>query len=208
MLLLGGTIAFAQAPSEPFPPAASVKQLMLDLIHPSSNDILLAIYRGGPEPMTREWAAVRRSAVTLAESGNMLDDAGPRAGSGGLDEGREIAGGRRKRRVQGRAGQRRATRSRRSPEPWTLPAPRVTSSTGRTCFHEGRRVEMSYSRRNFLKAAGSRRRAHRRERGSADCGPHGSCGLSDAVRQRKGCRSSSTARRMPPNTKHAPPCGK
>ena len=47
-LLLGGMIAFAQTPSEPFPPAASVKQLMLDLIHPSSNDILLAIYRGGP----------------------------------------------------------------------------------------------------------------------------------------------------------------
>ena len=65
------TIAFAQAPSESFPPAASVKQLMLDLIHPSSNDILLAIYRGGPKD-EKEWAAVRRSAVTLAESGNML----------------------------------------------------------------------------------------------------------------------------------------
>jgi cytochrome c556 len=70
-LLLGGTIALAQAPSEPFPPAASVKQLMLDLIHPSSNDILFAIYRGGPKD-DAEWAAVRRSAVTLAESGNML----------------------------------------------------------------------------------------------------------------------------------------
>ena len=65
------TIAFAQAPSEPFPPVASVRQLMLDLIHPSSNDILLAIYRGGPKD-EKEWAAVRRSAVTLAESGNML----------------------------------------------------------------------------------------------------------------------------------------
>src|SRR6202162_4081566 len=65
------TIAFAQTPSEPFPPVASVRQLMLDLIHPSSNDILLAIYRGGPKD-EKEWAAVRRSAVTLAESGNML----------------------------------------------------------------------------------------------------------------------------------------
>jgi hypothetical protein len=65
------TIAFPQAPSESFPPIASVKQLMLDLIHPSSNDILLAIYRGGPKD-EKEWAAVRRSAVTLAESGNML----------------------------------------------------------------------------------------------------------------------------------------
>jgi len=67
----GGILAFAQATSEPFPPAASVKQLMLDLIHPSSNDILLAIYRGGPKD-EKDWAAVRRSAVTLAESGNML----------------------------------------------------------------------------------------------------------------------------------------
>jgi len=44
---------------------------MLDMIHPSSNDILLAIYRGGPKD-EKEWAAVRRSAVTLAESGNLL----------------------------------------------------------------------------------------------------------------------------------------
>jgi len=71
MLVLGHTIAFAQASSEPFPPAASVKQLMLDLIYPSSNDLLLAIYRGGPKDET-EWAAVRRSALTLAESGSML----------------------------------------------------------------------------------------------------------------------------------------
>ena len=65
------TITFAQSPSQSFPPVASVKQLMLDLIHPSSNDILLAIYRGGPKD-DKDWAAVRRSAVTLAESGNML----------------------------------------------------------------------------------------------------------------------------------------
>src|SRR5712692_7133812 len=73
--LLVGTVASAQAPSEPFPPAASIKQLMLDLIHPSSNDILLAIYRGGPPGGAKdekEWAAVRRAALTLAESGNML----------------------------------------------------------------------------------------------------------------------------------------
>jgi hypothetical protein len=55
--------------------AASVKQLMLDLIHPSSNDILLAIYRGGPAggpTDEKEWAAVRRAALALAESGNLL----------------------------------------------------------------------------------------------------------------------------------------
>jgi cytochrome c553 len=71
ILLFGGTIALAQAPSEPLPPTSTVKQLMLDLIYPSSNDILLAIYRGGQKD-EKEWAAVRRAAVTLAESGNML----------------------------------------------------------------------------------------------------------------------------------------
>ena len=75
VVLAGGfsirTVVFAQSPSETFPPVATVRQLMLDLIHPSSNDILLAIYRGGPKD-EKEWAAVRRSAVTLAESGNML----------------------------------------------------------------------------------------------------------------------------------------
>jgi hypothetical protein len=70
-LLVGGATAFAQTVAEPFPSAATVKQLMLDLIHPSSNDILLAVYRGGPKD-EREWAALRRSALALAESGNML----------------------------------------------------------------------------------------------------------------------------------------
>lgn len=64
--LLAETLGLAQAP-----PVASVKQIMLDVIHPSSNDILLAIYRGGPKD-EKEWAAVRRSALTLAESGNLL----------------------------------------------------------------------------------------------------------------------------------------
>jgi hypothetical protein len=81
LLLVCGTIALAQAPSEPFPPAASVKQLMLDLIHPSSNDILLAIYRGGPKD-EKEWAVVRRSALTLAESGTLLMTGGRSRDSG------------------------------------------------------------------------------------------------------------------------------
>ena len=64
-------VAFAQSSPASLSPAASIKQLMLDVIHPSSNDILLAIYRGGPKD-EKEWAAVRRSALTLAESGNLL----------------------------------------------------------------------------------------------------------------------------------------
>ena len=61
----------AQAPSEALRPVATMKQLMVDIIHPAANDILLLVHRGGPGD-DREWAAVRRSAMTLAESGNLL----------------------------------------------------------------------------------------------------------------------------------------
>jgi hypothetical protein len=71
VLILIATCGFAQAPPESFPPVATMKQLMVDLIHPASNDILLFVYRGGPKD-EKEWAAVRRGAVTLAESGNLL----------------------------------------------------------------------------------------------------------------------------------------
>ena len=71
LILNMGICASAQAPSESFPPAATLQQLMVDLIHPASNDILLFIYRGAPKD-EKEWAAVRRSAVTLAESGSLL----------------------------------------------------------------------------------------------------------------------------------------
>ena len=71
VFILTATCSFAQVPSGSFPPAATMKQLMLDLIHPASNDILLLIYRGGPKD-ENEWAVVRRNALTLAESGNSL----------------------------------------------------------------------------------------------------------------------------------------
>jgi hypothetical protein len=65
-LILIAASAFAQTSGE-----ASMKQLMLDLIHPASNDILLFVNRGGSKN-DGEWATVRRSALTLAESGNLL----------------------------------------------------------------------------------------------------------------------------------------
>jgi hypothetical protein len=54
-------LALAQAP------VVTMKQLMVDLIHPASNGLLLAIYRGD-----RDWAEFRRNALILAESGNLL----------------------------------------------------------------------------------------------------------------------------------------
>jgi len=69
MCFLVALPAFAQVPQP------TMKQLMLDLIHPASNEILLQIHRGGPKT-DEEWAAVRRGAITLAESGNLLIERG------------------------------------------------------------------------------------------------------------------------------------
>jgi hypothetical protein len=71
ILILIATSSFGQAPSESVPPAATMKQLMLDMVYPASNDMLLLIYRGGPKDES-EWAAARRDSMTLAESGNLL----------------------------------------------------------------------------------------------------------------------------------------
>jgi len=62
-LVLAGAPAWAQT--------ATMKQLMLDLIHPASNEILLSVNRGGPKNEA-DWAVIRRSALTLEESGNLL----------------------------------------------------------------------------------------------------------------------------------------
>jgi cytochrome c556 len=70
-ILFAGMLCHAQSSSEPFPPVGTMRQLMFDLIHPAANDLLLSIYRGGPSN-AKEWAAARRNALTLAESGNLL----------------------------------------------------------------------------------------------------------------------------------------
>ena len=69
--LLTSTLAAQQAPADGLQPVATMKQLMLDVIHPASNSLLLAINRGGPGD-EQAWAEARRSAMTLAESGNLL----------------------------------------------------------------------------------------------------------------------------------------
>ena len=65
----GGVLA--QSSPETIQPVASMKQLMLDIIYPASNEILLFVSRGAPQE-EKEWDRVRRSAITLAESGNLL----------------------------------------------------------------------------------------------------------------------------------------
>jgi cytochrome c553 len=66
-----GLLAVTSALSTLAQTAATMKQLMLDLIHPASNEILLIVNRGGPAD-EKEWAAIRRSALTLAESEDLL----------------------------------------------------------------------------------------------------------------------------------------
>jgi hypothetical protein len=70
-LFLLSPAVFAQTPSDtPFQPVATMKQLMLDVIYPASNNVLLAINRDPADE--KEWADVRRGALMLAESGNLL----------------------------------------------------------------------------------------------------------------------------------------
>jgi hypothetical protein len=71
VVFMGPLALSAQVAPDPLQPVATMKQLMLDVIHPASNSVLLAINRGGPSD-DREWADVRRGALTLAESGNLL----------------------------------------------------------------------------------------------------------------------------------------
>lgn len=70
-LILIATRSFGQeAPKSPAS-GATVRQLMLDMIYPASNDLLLIVDRGGPKD-EGEWSAVRRDALNLSESGNLL----------------------------------------------------------------------------------------------------------------------------------------
>lgn len=67
LVLLG--VATAQAPSV-FQPVGSVSQLMVDIIYPAS-DALFYIERNPPKN-DHDWNVIRGTALTLAESGNLL----------------------------------------------------------------------------------------------------------------------------------------
>ena len=60
----------APAPASNFQNVATMSQLMVQMIYPTSNDIF---YIGRKPPQTDyEWGLVERGALTLAESGNLL----------------------------------------------------------------------------------------------------------------------------------------
>jgi cytochrome c553 len=62
-------LAVAQAPSS-FQPVGNMSQLMIDMIYPAS-DAIFYVERAAPQN-DRDWGALRATALTLAESGNLL----------------------------------------------------------------------------------------------------------------------------------------
>ena len=68
----GGQGGGRQAPAgNAGPPIDTMSDLMTSLVYPPTNNILLSIYRGGPQN-DADWATIQRNAVLLAESGNVL----------------------------------------------------------------------------------------------------------------------------------------
>jgi cytochrome c553 len=68
-LFFMAALAVAQAPSS-FQPVGNMSQLMIDMIYPAS-DAIFYVERAAPQN-DREWGALRATALTLAESGNLL----------------------------------------------------------------------------------------------------------------------------------------
>jgi len=63
------------------PPVGSMSDVMMSMVYPAASNILLSVYRGGPQD-DKEWVAIQRNAVLLAESGNALIRRGPAGGAG------------------------------------------------------------------------------------------------------------------------------
>jgi hypothetical protein len=66
VFLAGATMA--QAPE--FQPVGTVRQIMLDIVAPTS-DVIFKVPNQAPKN-DKEWTAVQDSALTLAEAGNLL----------------------------------------------------------------------------------------------------------------------------------------
>src|ERR1700704_5179834 len=68
MILLTTGVSLAQEPA--FRIVGTMSQLMIDIIYPTSDDIFYI--ERTPPVNDRDWAAIERSALMLAESGNLL----------------------------------------------------------------------------------------------------------------------------------------
>jgi hypothetical protein len=82
-LLIRSSTAKAQAggPAGNVQAVGTMSDVMVSMVYPAANSILLSLYRGGPQD-DKEWMALQRSAVLLAESGSVLMRRGPGGGEG------------------------------------------------------------------------------------------------------------------------------
>jgi len=80
MIFGGHSVARAQATGN-VQAVGSMSDVMVSMVYPATNNILLFVYRGGPQS-DADWASVQRSAVLLAETGNLLAMRGPAGDQG------------------------------------------------------------------------------------------------------------------------------
>jgi hypothetical protein len=73
LLIFGHSTATAQTAGAAVanPPVGSMSDVMVSMIYAPTNNILLSLYRGEPQD-EKEWVALQRNAVLLAESANVL----------------------------------------------------------------------------------------------------------------------------------------
>jgi hypothetical protein len=69
ILFFAAGLAIAQAPA-PYQPVGTMSQLMVDIIYPAS-DAIFYVDRDAPKNAA-QWNALQGTALTLAESGNLL----------------------------------------------------------------------------------------------------------------------------------------
>lgn len=63
------------------PAVGTMSDIMVSMVYPAANNLLLSIYRGGPQD-DKDWTAAKHNAVLLGESGTVLLARGPAAGQG------------------------------------------------------------------------------------------------------------------------------
>lgn len=80
VLTLGRSSAQAQTAGNT-QAVGTTSDIMVSMVYPAANDILLSIYRGGPQA-DKDWVSAKRDAVLLAQSGNVLLARGPVGGEG------------------------------------------------------------------------------------------------------------------------------
>jgi hypothetical protein len=80
MIFGGRSVARAQSAGN-VQAIGSMSDVMVSMVYPATNNILLFVYRGGPQS-DADWASVQRSAVLLAETGNLLAMRGPTGNQG------------------------------------------------------------------------------------------------------------------------------